>query len=299
MLAKCLGSIQSMILPDECSLKLVLVENDQCQQFEMSSKEQMESTPEIEFHYVLEQNLGIPIARNKSIECALLTKPDWIAFIDDDETMTVDWLVNLVDVIKSNQADVHVGPVKYLPPAETPIWYKNPVTYKHEDGTLLATAATNNTIANAAFFDGRKSRLRFDESLRFTGGEDVELFDRLVRAGGKIRYTRKVLVTESVDAARMSVKWMLNREFSWGNNSVRLEIKNAGVSKVILRDSYKILHRILEGIFYFTLGVILIPFSKRGKKHLVGGMKKLAWSLGCCSSFFSYQAEPYRNIEGN
>ena len=81
---------------------LIVVEND------ISSALSEPLSCKVPIHYVLEPKVGIPCARNRVIKEALLLdpRPEWLAFVDDDETVEPNWLQIMVAAEKfpSNSA---------------------------------------------------------------------------------------------------------------------------------------------------------------------------------------------------
>ena len=61
--------------------------------------------------YALEPIVGIPYARNRALEMAMAAD-DLIAFLDDDEVPSEQWLAELLRVWREYSADVVFGPVQ-------------------------------------------------------------------------------------------------------------------------------------------------------------------------------------------
>ena len=130
MLRACLESLDAQTVPPEISLALVVVENDAVPRC-AALISQMNKVGRVPITYTFEPRLGIPIARNRALAIALELQPDWIAFIDDDETADAQWLANFVETAKALQCDVLQGPVEPIYPEAPPSWMKIPVR-KHQ-----------------------------------------------------------------------------------------------------------------------------------------------------------------------
>ena len=93
--------------------QVIIVENDH------ASVLQAPLPCRVPIHYALEQRVGIPCARNRVIAEALLLnpRPEWLAFVDDDETVDPHWLQAMGSLAATTSADVVTGPsIPMLPP---------------------------------------------------------------------------------------------------------------------------------------------------------------------------------------
>ena len=184
MLANCLNSIQQLVIPPNCNLQLVVVENNENPECESLVDDQMKLTPDIKYTYNLEKKLGLSVVRNTALELAIKTDPDWIWFLDDDQVVGRNILAIYHDIIQSDSADVYSGKINYIlpeniQPEDLPIWFKFPFTqYEYPDRLILDTTGTGNTITKASYFNGQQHKFRFDEKFRFSGHEDYDLFER-------------------------------------------------------------------------------------------------------------------------
>ena len=305
MLTTCINSIQSLIIPPNCNLHLVIVENDDYPKCESLISNLMKSTPHIEFSYILEKKMGIPIARNTSLESAIKSNPDWICFIDDDEIVNKDWLMKYHEIIQIDSADVFTGPVDQILPKNLPVWFKFPSAYRFEHLSEMDTAATNNTIAKSSYFNGQRHKFRFNENFRFTGGEDTDLFSRICNSGGVIRYVKDAIVKEVVAPERISIRWMLAKQFSNGNlaarghtaiDRTRDSTQYWKVTKYYMREIFK---QSGSGIMFLLWGVVTWPFSKRAIRYIVKGLKKICWVCGVFSGVFKIEFNLYKRVEGS
>lgn len=161
---------------------------------------------DVEHYYQCEPEMGIPFARNRSIEMCLANHADWMAFIDDDEVLSDGWIDAMFRAANSLEADALTGPVLSVLPIDPPVWWEKPRADTRPHGESLDTAATNNTLIDCRWLRTGGPALRFDTSLRFTGGSDTEFFYRLTDLGGKLKWVADAIVTETVSDARMSTQ---------------------------------------------------------------------------------------------
>lgn len=178
---------------------------------------------------VPESQTGIPFARNRAVREAL-PWAEVVVFIDDDEVPADQtWLRNLVDAVHTSSAAGATGPVQSVFPSGLPAWItRHPLFQRatHLTGEAVSAAYTNNLALRAEVFEG--SERWFDERLRYTGGSDTEMTQRVVQGGGRIVWTNDAPVREEVPATRARVRWVLRRSLRIGaNRTQRLQLEQA------------------------------------------------------------------------
>ena len=82
--------------------------------------DEMATTFPFELIYDIEPSRGISVARNRAV--AMAAAADFVAFIDDDETVCPGWLEQLLMEQSSSAADVVMGPVQPLFVMPPPEW---------------------------------------------------------------------------------------------------------------------------------------------------------------------------------
>jgi succinoglycan biosynthesis protein ExoM len=200
-------------------IEIVVVDNDE----RASAREVCSTIPyPWPIRYVVEPRRGITHARNRAIAEADLV--DFIAFIDDDEVPSAQWLDELLWAQAEFAADVVSGPVlpRYAP--DVVDWVKSggffEPRFSAKTGTVRNTCASNNVLIAAHVF---KRVPRFDEAFALSGAEDTNFFLRVSQAGYKIVWSKEAVVFELVSAQRASVSWILRREYQTGNGWVFCE----------------------------------------------------------------------------
>ena len=311
MLTNCVRSIQSLLIPNNCNIHLVIVENNDEPECKSLIEKLMKLTPNIGYTYCLEKRIGLSTVRNTSLETAVKSNPDWICFLDDDQFVEQDWLNSYHSIIQTNSADVYSGKVEYIlpeniKPEDLPIWFKFPLTqFQFPDLITFDTTGAGNTIAKASYFDGQPHEYRFDDKFRFTGGEDFDLFGRIHTNGGVIKYVTDALAYEVIAMERISIKWVINKEFSNGNLSgfglfdqfgKWTEPKFRDQAIYLIRETVK---RLFSGTLFLIWGLIIWPFSKRAIRYIVKGIRKIYWVVGLFLGFARIRYGLYKNTEGN
>ncbi|ANT63395.1 hypothetical protein AYJ57_23210 (plasmid) [Salipiger sp. CCB-MM3] len=166
-------------------------------------------------HYVHEPRPGVPSARNRALQ--ELRDVDYFAFVDDDETVDPDWLVELVTVAQSTGATFVQGPVDMRVEREEDRWWLRTLFFRqrrYPNGAKRVESWTNNVLVAHPFV--REHHCRFDLRMRFNSGEDTLFFQDIVRAGGEGAYAAKAWVYETQGAERLCWRWALHRQFNYG-----------------------------------------------------------------------------------
>jgi succinoglycan biosynthesis protein ExoM len=215
----------------EPQIKVILVDND-----ELASAEEIWQTVSIPWalKYVVEPTRGISYARNRAV--AETGTVDFIAFIDDDETPSPDWLDELLWAQAKFAADIVSGPVfpKYARGVD--VWVKSGRFFEARTfatGTQRNTCACNNVLVAAEVF---RHVQKFNHAFALSGAEDADFFLRANEAGYKIVWSQEAAVFEVVSPPRGTAAWLLRREFQTGNGWVFCEaVLQGGVSNWLLR----------------------------------------------------------------
>lgn len=157
----------------------------------------------LEVYYQRIDEPGLVIARNACVELALAHAPEFLVFIDDDETPNPGWLSALLDTMRVTGADIVTGPVEAKFLAPPPRWALEGNYFQH-DGSSYRTS--NLAIRAKAF--PRDRRDWFQAEFNRLGGEDSELLSRLVDGGAVHKVSPHAIVTEFVPEERMRRRYI-------------------------------------------------------------------------------------------
>ncbi len=296
MLRACLDSLIVQVPPESWAITLIVVENDDsphCVDIIAAVKEK--SPYSIKF--LNEMDIGIPLARNRAIETAQALGVEWIAFIDDDEVAEADWLARLCGRAEQHGVDVVQGPSVYKYPSGTPDWLPRRSLPRRENGQILRTASTNNVMFRRALIEEAGLGLRFDLRFRFTGGSDVDFFNRATERGVRIVWEQSAIVSQSVPQSRLSLGWQLKRAFRVGANKSEFGLRQRGLLWSLMKQTPKNVFRLTKGVVLLPL-VVLWPFGSPFRRVAFLGMKNCASAFGGFSGFTPFRMEPYRSIDG-
>jgi len=298
----CLLSLISQHSTDKYTLEILIVENDLKENLRVLV-EAMQRRTEYKIYYFLEDQIGIPHARNRAVNEALNLKGDYLVFIDDDEIANPDWILELVNTVKRYTADIVHGQVIYEYPGEDKWAYlkNNTVSDSRKDGKILHSAATNNVLISkgviAANPDGLN--LRFDTKMQFTGGSDTDFFNRAKLANKKIVYSHKAIVRETVPIERCSLKWLFMREARIKAAAVYIDSKNFGRNSAVKKHLKRALQDFVHGLGYLIRCLPCFIIShERGRQLFLFAYLKLADIYGRVSGIRGKLFQPYRVIEG-
>ncbi|MGH6760730.1 MAG: glycosyltransferase family 2 protein [Phyllobacterium sp.] len=218
-IADTLHSLGKLNLPEGYAVSIIVTDNDA----EPSAKDRVlhaAATLPFPVRYVHAPKSNISIARNACLEAS---DGDFVAFIDDDETVSPDWLVRLVEVADATGADAVLGPAMASYGPEAPEWMMRgdfhstfPVWVHGE----IRSGYTCNVLLRrmSPHIEGR----RFDLQLGRTGGEDTQYFTEVYRSGGKIEFAPEAWVHDPVPAGRARLSWLAKRRFRMGQTHGRL-----------------------------------------------------------------------------
>jgi glycosyltransferase involved in cell wall biosynthesis len=232
LLLKCLTSCLAQKGLGEVSAEILVVDNCAEASAELPVRD-LGRRAALPIRYIHEPEPGISSARNAGLRCAA---GELIAFIDDDEIATEDWLVHLVNTQRSSHADVVFGPVLPSIPHELAGAERAPfrdlLTHSTEHITGVEVSST---ILDPFWARGRKAYpklgsgnfllrrhsaavrdVRFDSRLGRTGGEDTLYFNQLLARGSRLIWCAEAIAWEYVPPERLGLRYALLRAFRGG-----------------------------------------------------------------------------------
>ena len=201
--------------------EIVVVDNDSAGSAREVVEERRRRGARCPLHYDLQTEKNISLTRNRTVAIAC---GDWLAFIDDDERAPKAWLRRLADAAGRQAADGVLGPVVPVVPAAAPEWIRRGDFYswvRMPTGTVVPPNQLRfgNVLLRASFLTTHGAP--FDPAYGLTGGEDGDLLTRLVHAGARLVWCDEAIVTEPVEAARQSLRWLLRRGLRGGQDFAR------------------------------------------------------------------------------
>ncbi|MGO8927557.1 MAG: glycosyltransferase family 2 protein [Limisphaerales bacterium] len=233
LLRRLLSELQMQETRGLFEYSVVVADNDE----QESSREvvaALAGTFPVRIAYCTEKRRSIALVRNKALERA---KGDFVAFIDDDEFPTNEWLVNLFSTCIKEHADGVLGPVKPHFEGEPPRWlikagfYDRPA---HPTGFVMPRreCRTGNTLFRRQILDGIGEPFRPEFGI---GSEDVDFFCRMIERGHTFVWCDEAPVFESIPPHRWKRSFLIRRALLRGKTALQHpQGRWAGVAKSVI-----------------------------------------------------------------
>lgn len=268
------------------SINIVVVDNDvEKTAQELITKLKIEYQTFFDLHYHNYSIKGLANVRNELITRAMELNPDFLVFIDDDEYVTENWLVELLKTVIENDGDAARGPV--LPKYDNKVSISMEALLEREsyaNNTLLGHWTTGNLIIRRTSLD--KYNVRFDKRFNSTGSEDYFFGRQMAAKGAKIYWAANAITYEIIPEKRTELNWFLKRAY-----------RGAGMYMFVLKlekDYVKIANKIIISVVYifvglFSLILIIFPIRKR-----FWGIMKIADGIGALTAVFNLHYNEYK-----
>ena len=199
---------------------------------------------DINIRLVDEPQQGLSYARNRGIA---ESKGEFLAFIDDDETINEEYVSAYIDLFRNHGAFVGSGALKVCYDSARPKWMShytekmiaNPLDLGKEIITITRTItptggnmAFNREVFNLyGFFDtnlGRRGGELF-------GGEENDLFDRIRDLGERVFYTPRAIAYHHIADHKLTPEYFDRLSYGVGV-SKRLRAEKRGVVEKLYSD---------------------------------------------------------------
>jgi glycosyltransferase involved in cell wall biosynthesis/GT2 family glycosyltransferase len=237
----------------------------------------------------VEPRRSVAHARNLSVA---LARGEFVAFIDDDEVPDPRWLAELHAAVSASGADGGFGPVEVRFDDDVPPWIQRSAFFER---SVLATGATvpwwRARSGNALI---RRSSLGnqaqpFDPRFGSTGGEDTDLFYRMLQWGARFIAVESARVVERRSRHRSSGWWMLRRSFRQGGTIVDVSQRHERVVTRLRASSRAAVRLVAEG----CRAVRHLRTRDRAFEHLLNATQ----SLGMLAVVFGLRYREYGRTE--
>lgn len=278
--------VKQQHLPSE----VVVVDNDAAGSARAVVDRRRDRGAPFPIHYAIQPVKNISLTRNRTVE---LANGDWIAFIDDDERAPSAWLGQLAGTVMRYAADGALGPVEPIVPTHAPAWIRRGSFY---DWARMKTGAViplnklrfGNVLLRGALL--REAAAPFDPSYGLTGGEDGDLLGRLVQRGARVVWCDEAIVHEPVEAARLSLRWLLLRALRGGQDFARHRLAGR-YGRVTPGGRLRLFLRSLVQLA--TAAGLALLFLPCGRHRAVYWLLKASANLGKMSIFLGWHYREY------
>lgn len=259
MLAELLRSLVEQRFPLH-QMEIVVVDNDHVGSAMQCVKNFEKAFPDMSIRYVIEPMQGIAYARNRTVQQATSAL---LAFVDDDEEVTPDWLVSLCACLEAQEADAALGPVIAKYPNGTPDWviasgFFERKRFKTGASMTWGDGHTGNALVKAKWLRDRRPH-PFDITLAQSGGEDTNFFKWMQSQGGRLTWCDEAEVFEEVPHERQRLLFILKRSFITSVTYWRPRF----VGRPMLWCIYQSTIGFIRGSALFTYGLLQLPFGLR------------------------------------
>ncbi|MES2256497.1 MAG: glycosyltransferase family A protein [Pseudomonadota bacterium] len=207
---------------------------------------------------VIEPVRGIAAARNRLVSEALRSEAHFIAMIDDDEWPGPNWITHFLETQKQSGADILQGSIVFLRDTAG----SGPVLdICRPTGPVDMLQGAGNLLIRRQVLEQTPVPW-FDPAFGLTGGEDLDFFMRLKRAGYRFGWADEAVAFGKVTAQRHALRWRIKRAYSNGNSDMRVLLKyRHGFAPVVL-ESLKI-----AGALLLSLPLALILGLSPNHRH--------------------------------
>jgi succinoglycan biosynthesis protein ExoM len=277
---------QQRRLPDQ----VVVVDNDAAGSARAVIDQLRASGTPFQLDYAIQPERNIALTRNRTVD---LAQGDWLAFIDDDERAPATWLGQWLEAAELYRADGVLGPVEPQVPEAAPGWIREGRFYDFPRLRSGTQVPLNRMRFGNIVLRGEPLRALpgpFDPSYGLSTGEDGDLLVRLARRGANIVWCDEAIVWEPIEARRLSLRWLLARSLSGGQEFARQTVNGKygpisgfGRARFFVRAS-------LQLLVALALALITWPAGRhRAARWLI-----TAWAnLGKLSVFWGWRYRAY------
>jgi glycosyltransferase involved in cell wall biosynthesis len=240
--------------------------------------------------YDIQPQRNIAMTRNRTVS---LADGEWLAFIDDDERAPSTWLQQLLDAMVTYRADGVLAPVEPLLPPEAPRWIRRGrfYDYAHQrsgDPMPLDLMRFGNVLLRGDAL--RAEPGPFDISYGLSTGEDGDLLVRLAHKGLRIIWCDEAIVWEPVEARRLSLRWLLMRALSGGQEFARQTVNGKYRPINFVGRAVFFCRVLLQLLVAAALAVLSWP---AGRHRAVRWLITASANLGKLSVFWGWRYRAY------
>jgi len=305
MLAHALRSLTRMVRPPAVELVFAVIENDFAPRSRAVVEAMRPSFDGSELHYLVEESVGIPVARNRAIDFAEQISAHVLAFIDDDEVVDGGWLVELVSAYQASGALLLGGPVlaaaapkgavlkqKFVHSALARRYLRKMKRARRLSMTgrdARVTITTGNWLGSTELFTHHG--LRFNEQMRFSGGSDAAFFAEVRERGLPVKWVPTAVVYETIPGERLDTGYQFRRALDQSTTSFHRKLRKSKLHALSL-----IVTLPLRALAVAVLAVAIIP---TGGLTYLPALRGAGWMAGRIAAVCGRESTLYAQITGN
>jgi succinoglycan biosynthesis protein ExoM len=261
-LQRCLDSLHAMIIPDAVALEIMVIDNE-------PSQMTLDICTQKNVTYYAEPQRGLVFARNAVLQQARRKNPDYLGIIDDDETVSQNWLVEMLHAFESSNADAVAGIITIKLDETMPSYLKKAYQFKKiTNMTTVKTMPMGNIMLGQRIIN---SDIWFDKKFNFTGGEDIDFFSRVYKNGHVLYKIPNAEVTEYLMPEKASLGAYFNRQ---------MRVAKLHYSEKYPQFSVKFAGECLLSVSEIVLVILSVPFCLLSDSIKVKAVKISAKAIG-------------------
>ena len=261
------NNLQSLVrleVPNDTDISLIVIDNNR----EATSEQVVDRYKnefKRQFYYIHESESGIVHMRNRAMKEASSLGATHLAFIDDDEIASSNWITTLYEALVRFEAQVVQGTTQRILPEDTPNWltkYNLLQLKSHATGQVRSSAGTRNVLFDLHYMN--QHALKFNAVFNFMGSSDTFFFHQAYLKGAKIVWVDEARVEEKVPKNRLTAKWIIQRAFRMGVTDFEMN-KQLGAYFSIVTSLFR---HIMYLLLFSLLSILSLPFDRSASLKL-------------------------------
>jgi len=284
-LGRLLESVRRVCERADLSVEIIVVDNDVDETARPVAEAMKKKFKWL--RYFVEPQQNIALTRNRGVREA---RGMWIAFIDDDETAGDNWLGAYWDMAAKRPGDGYFGPALARLEDAVPTWMDKDLFFgrpRFATGTRLLETwqmRTTNAFIRRSLFDAH----RFDPRYGLTGGEDSDLFGRLLEAEAVFYWCDEAETYEYYPAQRLCLQWLIQRAFRGGYTYTMIKRRR----QTRFCRQIPTVAKAVGGVCVFA---VMLPVEiLRGRKYAAKRLLRISTQLGHIWASLNLPYEEYR-----
>lgn len=185
------------------SWRCEIIDNSEASPLTMQQIELVKEKYNADYYYAGLNNIAA--ARNVALA---RSRAPYLAFIDDDEQASSDWLAALYAEMQKSGSDVVFG--QSIPRI------MGERTWLHQADLFHSGVVESTANCLIRMNEVRQARVKFDERFGKCGGSDLEFFTRLRCLSFRFSYAPSAITYESYERSRDNLRWVARRAFRCG-----------------------------------------------------------------------------------
>jgi len=221
---------------------------------------------------------GVANARNAGVAAA--QDAEFIAFLDDDETASPDWLSGLLRTQATTAADVVFGPIRGQAPsapAAQRAFIEEFFSRKGPTSSVVIDRSYGCGNSLMRVSTALSSPVPFAVEANETGGEDDMLFARLSAQGAVYAWAADAWVDEHAPTHRATLNYVMKRAFAYGQGPSQTSAQQGQPFAVARWMAIGVAQLIFHGSMGLMMWITRRSSAYAQFRKAIEGLGKLLW----------------------